>query len=357
MRKRIGGTGVSRADRPRMFVGSSAEGLKIARALAHQLQDQLEVSIWYKGLFGLGGGTLETLLEEASSFDFACLVLTDDDVTISRGNESQSPRDNVIFECGLFMGQLGRRRTFVVFDSDSSIKIPTDLAGITLASYQGNRRDKNLTAAVDEACHPIRAAVEKLGHVRLGSRAPLSVSNKSGWGTLWIMGSANGLNAQATKLVGKLAPELCSRLISAKYRLVAGDSEMLRHFAVAYRGMKSTTGEFVPNPVIVEGSLRDVRADTLFGAVIGAVPDVAIAIGGSEDRRRVATEYERACEARIPVLTLPFLGGCAAGLTSTASIPDKLSRRMAMPLSAIDAGDLAADIVEAMTVIYSPSGI
>ena len=44
--------------------------------------------------------------------DFAVLVLTPDDITLSRGTTIASPRDNAIFELGLFMGTNGRNRTF-----------------------------------------------------------------------------------------------------------------------------------------------------------------------------------------------------------------------------------------------------
>jgi predicted nucleotide-binding protein len=46
--------------------------------------------------------------------DFAAFVVTADDVTASRGRRKASPRDNVVFEIGLFMGAIGRERTFVV---------------------------------------------------------------------------------------------------------------------------------------------------------------------------------------------------------------------------------------------------
>jgi hypothetical protein len=50
-----------------------------------------------------------------------------------------------------------------MFDSDQQLKIPSDLAGVTLATYKGRRRDNNLVAAVGEACDPIRAAIRRQG--------------------------------------------------------------------------------------------------------------------------------------------------------------------------------------------------
>lgn len=61
------------------------------------------------------------------------------------------------------MGRLGRSRTFVVYDVADRIKIPSDLAGVTAATYVGNRADHNLIAAVSPACTPIRKAIRDLG--------------------------------------------------------------------------------------------------------------------------------------------------------------------------------------------------
>ena len=44
-----------------------------------------------------------------------------------------SPRDNVVFEAGLFGGALGIRRTFIIHANGS--KLPTDLIGLTAVRY------------------------------------------------------------------------------------------------------------------------------------------------------------------------------------------------------------------------------
>ncbi len=76
---------------------------------------------------------------ELEKHDFAVLVLTPDDVTESRGASQLSPRDNVLFECGLFMGRLGRERAFIVCDKSTKLKLPSDLAGVSLIPYDGSR--------------------------------------------------------------------------------------------------------------------------------------------------------------------------------------------------------------------------
>ncbi|HEX8914714.1 MAG TPA: TIR domain-containing protein [Humisphaera sp.] len=151
--------------KPALFIGSSVEGLKYARALEQQLQHHVEVTIWKDGVFGLGGGTLESLVDALPRFDFAALVLTPDDLTDSRNKSQPSARDNVIFELGLFMGRLGRFRTFIIYNQDANLKLPSDLAGVTPAKFR-NRTDGNQHAQLSPPSTLIIDAIEKLGLLR-----------------------------------------------------------------------------------------------------------------------------------------------------------------------------------------------
>lgn len=148
--------------KPKMFLGSSTEGLEVARAIEVQLERVVEITVWSDGIFGLGRGTLESLVLSLEQFDFAILVLTPDDMVISREITSSSPRDNVLLELGLFIGHLGRERTFIVYNRDKSIKLPSDLAGVTMADF-GDRQDGNLIAALGPTCTRIRYAINSLG--------------------------------------------------------------------------------------------------------------------------------------------------------------------------------------------------
>jgi uncharacterized protein YodC (DUF2158 family) len=155
--------------RPTVFIGSSTEGLPIAEAIQLNLDHSCETEIWSQGVFGLGGNTLESLVEAALRFDFAVLVVYPDDMTTSRGKSQQAPRDNVLLEIGFFIGALGRKRTFVVYDRTANIKIPSDLAGVTLASYQPHGSG-NKQAALGPTCTKLKSVISELGRlVRLGA--------------------------------------------------------------------------------------------------------------------------------------------------------------------------------------------
>jgi hypothetical protein len=99
--------------KPTVFVGSSREGLEVARAVQFQLKSDAFVIVWNEGVFGLSEGSLESLVAALDRFDFAVLVITPDDLLASHDTVIQAPRDNVMFEIGLFMGRLGRARLLI----------------------------------------------------------------------------------------------------------------------------------------------------------------------------------------------------------------------------------------------------
>jgi hypothetical protein len=149
---------------PKLFIGSSKANIRVARAVADRLENEggADVTVWDEGVFSLNKGFLEKLLVLLSEFDFAVLIWGADDFTESKGESMASPRDNVIFECGLFMGAVGRERVFIIFDNSVSLKIPSDLEGITLASYNGSRvHDDDAAAAVRKACDQITNEIQK----------------------------------------------------------------------------------------------------------------------------------------------------------------------------------------------------
>ena len=126
-------------DKPRIFLGSSGKQEKLLQALTRGLEDVAHVEPWTTS-FNPGTTTLERLLELAHEVDFAAFVFAQDDWTTNSppasappGSGQASPRDNVVFEAGLFGGALGMRRTFILHASGS--KLPSDLLGLTCVRY------------------------------------------------------------------------------------------------------------------------------------------------------------------------------------------------------------------------------
>ena len=149
--------------RPVLFVGCSTEALPIARAIESALDpDPIVVRVWSDDTFEASSFPVESLERELSGVDFAALVLSPDDRVVSRDVTSDAPRDNVVFELGLFMGALGHSRTFLVYPRGIDIKVPTDLEGITALRYESGPQC-GLEAAVATVCQKLRKQVLAAG--------------------------------------------------------------------------------------------------------------------------------------------------------------------------------------------------
>ncbi len=121
-------------NKPRIFLGSSGKQAKLIQAIMRGLAEVAEVEPWTT-TFNPGRETLDRLVELSQEVDFAAFVFAQDDWTTTDASESgeASPRDNVVFEAGLFGGALGMRRTFILHAAGS--KLPSDLLGLTSIRY------------------------------------------------------------------------------------------------------------------------------------------------------------------------------------------------------------------------------
>jgi len=149
--------------KPRVFLGSSGKQEKLLQALTRGLEDVARVEPWTTS-FNPGTTTLERLLELAHEVDFAAFVFARDDWTStapapSEGSGQASPRDNVVFEAGLFGGTLGMRRTFILHASGA--KLPSDLLGLTCVRYE----EATTPAEVKAVIQKIRKAIENEGRL------------------------------------------------------------------------------------------------------------------------------------------------------------------------------------------------
>jgi hypothetical protein len=145
-------------NKPRIFLGSSGKQTKLLQAITRGLEEVADVEPWMT-TFNPGRSTLDRLVELTREVDFAAFVFAQDDWTTTDATESAeaSPRDNVVFEAGLFGGALGIRRTFILHANDS--KLPTDLLGLTSVRY-----DPTASAAEVRAINQkLRNAIETEG--------------------------------------------------------------------------------------------------------------------------------------------------------------------------------------------------
>jgi hypothetical protein len=148
--------------KPKLFIGSSKEGLNFANAIHSTLSTDAECTVW-KEAFPLGINTLSGIMDAAHASDFAVFVFSPDDITEMRDKTFLVARDNVLYELGLFSGHLTPSRCFFVLPDSIRIHIPSDLLGITSGIYEANRDDRNWNAAVGPFCDKVRVQIRKLG--------------------------------------------------------------------------------------------------------------------------------------------------------------------------------------------------
>jgi uncharacterized SAM-dependent methyltransferase len=154
--------------KPVLFVGSSFEARDFAEALQLNLKEVARVIPWTQVNFELSSFTLETLETELERADFAAFIFAPDDHLRIRGNEVLTTRDNVLLELGMFIGQLGRHRSFIVIatGTEKMMRIPTDLLGLTVATYDHTSYDEKegpATETMGTASTKIKAAIRRHG--------------------------------------------------------------------------------------------------------------------------------------------------------------------------------------------------
>lgn len=150
--------------KPIVFIGSSTESRAVAEAIKAAIpSDVATCTLWSHDVFGVSSFPIDDLETAVAVADFAVLVMADDDRVRSRRREQDAPRDNVVFELGLFMGGLSRKRVFLITPEDVDVKIPSDLLGINrLKNYVPNAAGvPDVSAGVDQLIAKILDAKPK----------------------------------------------------------------------------------------------------------------------------------------------------------------------------------------------------
>lgn len=153
--------------RPKVFIASASEGLSVAYDLQELLQKDAHVVIWDQGTFEASEYALTNILQSLNFFDYGIFLFTPDDKIEVRGEKHLSPRDNVIFELGLFIGKLGVKSNFIVMPDTLNLKIPTDLSGLTVLTFESDHY--NQQSALGPVVNQIRKSIKSFA-ITLNSR-------------------------------------------------------------------------------------------------------------------------------------------------------------------------------------------
>jgi hypothetical protein len=257
-------------------------------------------------------------------FDFAILVLTPDDLVISRGGSNQAPRDNVLFELGLFMGGIGRDRTFIVYDRTAHIKLPSDLAGVTAATFAPHS-DGNLVSALGAVTARIASIVKQLGlrtlptHQLTTPRRVIGVPP-----TITVTGGRDSTNSKAFEVAyefGRRIAERDVRLLSAVAEGVdenfcrgvvesLGSSDDVKRVLTCYTGKGATPRPRHRFGCIIESKFKS-RLEGITELVSDA--DIVVTFGGGRNTHHLG--ILTLLENRV-LLPIASTGGASSDLYS-----------------------------------------
>ena len=139
--------------KPRVFIGSASESLDV-------LLKQIQMSTNHRSrpLFVTTKANSENYVD---AFDFGVMILSKDDYTKSRDKIFDSPRDNTLFEFGIFIGRMGEGHAFAL--SEKGVQLPSDLFGVTIEEYDKDAASgayNNLSVCVSKISRLMKESLE-----------------------------------------------------------------------------------------------------------------------------------------------------------------------------------------------------
>jgi hypothetical protein len=223
-----------------IFIASSTPAIPLAEDIAQYIERRLKSGVqikrWWKKQFRLGKTLFDSLAKHTTECDFAIVLLTKDDYAEKKGRKLVSPRDNTIFELGLFAGELGIERCFMVCNT-KAIALPSDVEGVLRSDISPNlnlKRAGDRTKAVEKVGPEIMDALEVskcFDHPRLPliSRVQLGELEKpTPNGTLKLEASTTAVIVNSLQPVEQNDPPFCLSVqanlkSNAQYEYYFGD--------------------------------------------------------------------------------------------------------------------------------------
>lgn len=157
---------------PKIFIGSSTAGYPVAQKVKKYLAKVGDCYLWKEpNMWELNRSTFDNLLRMVAYFDFGIFVATADDITYTNKKIVVEPRDNVILEMALFLGAMGRDKSFLLVEN--GIKLPSDFEGIYMPRFEKNN-DQLIKNACSEYANKIDEHYQ-LGHLSLYPTTALAI--------------------------------------------------------------------------------------------------------------------------------------------------------------------------------------
>jgi hypothetical protein len=211
----------------RIFIGSSGEQRQLVDWLTafilREYRGKLEPVPWTIPWTG-GRYTLENLLRFVDDTDASILFWTADDKTWYRDTVRHEPRDNLVFESGLFISAHGRERTQLMIpqydpaDPRAKVAVPSDVHGLTWNPFAWADGQPDATGLPATA----RTVCDRLVAMGARPRAPTVFSSLDGQSNVQLVRTFVGdFQTINTNSVSRLAEQGSARSIDvlAAYRV------------------------------------------------------------------------------------------------------------------------------------------
>lgn len=144
-----------------VFIGGSSESLNIANKVAGMFNklEGFNSTVWNKDTFNYNESFLNSLVKASLIYDFGIFIASNDDVALIRDSLKDIPRDNTIFEYGLFLGALGNKKTFLM--QEESCQLPTDILGYTTPRYNREYEKEQWTELIRSVSAEMKMQFQK----------------------------------------------------------------------------------------------------------------------------------------------------------------------------------------------------
>ncbi len=129
-----------------IIIFSSREALGLAKSIQSRLyHETYAVEIWTDGFFELSKSYIENFSNLKLYYDFAVVLLSDDDYITRRKSKLYVARDNVILELGMCIEAFSLRKTIIV--KKNNVSLPSDLRNIEAIEYSMEGTEQTAAAS------------------------------------------------------------------------------------------------------------------------------------------------------------------------------------------------------------------
>jgi hypothetical protein len=197
--------------KPRLLIGSSAAERPNALSLQAGIEDLAQVTRYCRAEFDPPGRFLDGIFEALHEFDFAAFLIGEDDLAAKR--KRAEPGDSILLPLGMFLGALGRQRTFVVCAAETARELPAELRGVVTATYPPPR-SHGAAPSLACACAILKEQITRLVPAVMTAKPTSPVEKpdpevarrrrKSALGTAYLVGPRRVLRIADISMSGAL---------------------------------------------------------------------------------------------------------------------------------------------------------